>query len=382
MSVLLRNGCNFLKNPGLYIHVPFCRSKCPYCGFYSIASISLVPRWLESLKQEINLYKGLFGAPFDSLYLGGGTPTVLTPMQLNDIMDHLFTCCQFTEGTEITVEANPGDIDLEKVIALKSMGFNRVNLGVQSFKDDELKFLGRRHSGGDAEKAIESIRAAGFENLGVDFIYGLKGQTLEGWRDNLEKAMAFSPEHISCYELSIEKGTLFSRMKDNGQLALPDQEIEESFFLTTSEFLEGSGYIHYEISNFARGEAFYSRHNRKYWDSSPYLGLGPSAHSFDGASRWWNHGSVRRYCEAIEKMESPVEENEILSGQQAVMESVSLGLRTRWGFDQKLIGNSAELKKNIPMLINSGFIRVEGDMIIPTKKGFLIADRLPLYFLD
>jgi oxygen-independent coproporphyrinogen III oxidase len=371
-----------LKNPGLYIHVPFCRSKCPYCGFYSIASLSLVPRWLEALKKEIELYQGQFDAPFDSLYLGGGTPTVLTLTQLNNIMDHLFKCHQFIEGTEITIEANPGDIDRKKAIGLKNMGFNRVNLGVQSFKDDELKFLGRRHSGREAGEAIEGMRAAGFENLGVDLIYGLKGQTLEGWRDNIEKALIFSPEHISCYELSIEKGTLFSSMKDKGQLPLPDQDIEESFFLTTSEFLENRGYIHYEISNFARGEAFYSRHNRKYWDRTPYLGLGPSAHSFDGASRWWNRRSVRGYCEALEKSESAVEENEVLSEEQVVMESVSLGLRTRWGFDQRLIQDSAELKKNIAMLIDTGFIRVEGDMIIPAKKGFLIADHLPLYFLD
>jgi oxygen-independent coproporphyrinogen III oxidase len=371
-----------LKNPGLYIHVPFCSSKCPYCGFYSIASISLVPGWLEAVKQEIELYRGLFDAPFDSLYLGGGTPTILTPMQLNDIMDHLFACYQFAEGTEITIEANPGDINREKIIDLKNMGFNRVNLGVQSFKDDELKFLGRRHSGREAEEAVESLRAAGFENLGVDLIYGLKGQNLDGWRDNLEKVISFSPEHISCYELTIEKGTPFSSMKDKGQLALPDQEIEESFFLTTSEFLESRGYIHYEISNFARGEAFYSRHNRKYWDRTPYLGLGPSAHSFDGASRWWNQRSVRKYCEALEKIESPVEENEILSGEQILMESVSLGLRTRWGIDQRLIGGSPELKKSIAMLVDTGFIRVEGDMIIPTKKGFLIADQLPLHLLD
>lgn len=371
-----------MGHPGLYIHIPFCRSKCPYCGFYSIASISLVPRWLEAFKKEVDLYKGLFNAPFDSLYFGGGTPTVLTLTQISEIMDHLFTCYQFTEGIELTIEANPGDIDIDKCGGLKALGFNRVNLGVQSFKNDELKFLGRRHSGREAEEAIESMRAAGFENLGIDLIYGLKGQTLEGWMDNLEKALAFSPEHISCYELSIEKGTVFSSMKDKGQLVLPEQEIEESFFLTTSEFLENRGYIHYEISNFARGETYYSRHNRKYWDRTPYLGLGPSAHSFDGTMRWWNQRSVRRYCEALEKKESPVEENEVLSKEQVVMESVSLGLRTKWGFDKRLVGDTSESKKNIAMLIESGHILVKGDMIVPTKKGFLIADSLPLYFIE
>jgi oxygen-independent coproporphyrinogen-3 oxidase len=370
-----------MSYPGLYIHIPFCRSKCPYCGFYSIASTSLVPRWLEALKKEIDLYQGTFKGPFDSLYFGGGTPTVLSLTQLKEITDHLFIRFEFIEGTEITIEANPGDMDREKIVGLKSIGFNRVNLGVQSFNDDELQFLGRRHSRKEAEAAIDYLRASGFDNIGIDLIYGLKGQSLKSWNNNLEKALTFQPEHISCYQLSIEKGTLFSDMKGRGLLESLSEDMEESFFLITSEFLESHGYIHYEISNFARGESFYSRHNRKYWDHTPYLGLGPSAHSFDGVSRWWNLRSVRRCCEAIERMESPVEEHEILSSEQIIMETVSLGLRTKWGFDQRVLGDNAGLKKNIAMLEDSGYIKVEGNMIIPTKKGFLIADHLPLCFL-
>lgn len=340
-----------------------------------------MPRCLDALKKEIALYQGLFKEPFDSLYLGGGTPTILSLTRLKEIMDCLFTYFEFKEETEITIEANPGDMDREKIFGLKSMGFNRVNLGVQSFNDDELAFLGRRHDGKEAKEAIAYLRASGFDNIGIDLIYGLKGQSLEGWKNNLEKALTFQPEHISCYQLNIEKGTSFSSMKESGLIEPLKEEMEESFFLTTSEFLEGHGYTHYEISNFARGITFYSRHNRKYWDHTPYLGLGPSAHSFDGASRWWNPRSVRRYCESLEKMESPVEEHETLTSEQIIMENVSLGLRTRWGFDKRMLVNNPELQKTISMLTDSGCIHVDGDMIIPTKNGFLIADHLPLYFL-
>jgi oxygen-independent coproporphyrinogen III oxidase len=366
----------------MYIHVPFCRSKCPYCGFYSLASVSLIPRWLQALQKEIDIYCGTFYPPFDSLYFGGGTPTILATAQLQEIMDHLFNRYNFQEGTEITIEANPGDIDFIKSKELKAMGFNRINLGIQSFDNDDLQFLGRRHNAHEGVQAFQQLRTAGYDNIGIDLIYGLKDQTLGSWKINLEKALALRPEHISCYQLTMEKGTQFWSMKNKGLLESPDQETEESFFLTTSEFLESHGYIHYEISNFAKDESCYSRHNRKYWDRSPYLGLGPSAHSFDGASRWWNQASVRKYCEALEKMESPVEEKEMLTQEQVLMETVSLGLRTKWGLKRGLLGDNKDIEKNIAMLEERKYIRFDGDRVIPTKKGFLIADRLPLYFLD
>jgi len=370
-----------MQHPGLYIHIPFCRSKCPYCGFYSVASSSLVPRWLDALTKEIILYKDLFKETFDSLYLGGGTPTTLGLRELNEIMDCLFTCFRFEDDTEITIEANPGDVDNEKIAGLKSIGFNRVNLGVQSFNDDELLFLGRRHGAQEAEQAIACLRGSGFDNIGIDLIYGLKGQSREGWKDNLVKALAFQPEHISCYQLNIEEGTPFLKMKEKGLIEPLEEAMEESLFMTTSEFLEEHGYIHYEISNFARGGSFYSRHNRKYWGHAPYLGLGPSAHSFDGSSRWWNPRSIRGYCESLERGESPVEGQEKLTEEQKIIETVSLGLRTRWGFDKRTLIDSPELKKVVTGLTESGYIKVDGDMIILTKKGFLMADHLPLYFL-
>ncbi|MBN1627409.1 MAG: radical SAM family heme chaperone HemW [Deltaproteobacteria bacterium] len=369
-----------MNHPGLYIHVPFCRSKCPYCGFYSIVASSLIPRWLDNLKREAARYKELFKESFDSIYLGGGTPSILGIDQLKEIIETIFLVYQFENDTEITIEANPGDINREKAAALKEMGFNRVNVGVQSFNDDELLFLGRRHSVRDAEDSISCLRESGFDNIGLDLIYGLPGQSPDAWKHNLERAVAFEPEHLSCYQLSIETGTAFANRKEKGLIETIGEEAEESFFIATSGFLEGHGYIHYEISNFARGEAFYSRHNRKYWDHTPYLGLGPSAHSFNGRSRWWDIRSVRRYCEAIERDESPIEESEDLTGEQMVMETVSLGLRTIWGFDMNILHRDKELDKVVSMLEESGYIHVRDGRIIPSEKGFLIADQLPLYF--
>ena len=370
-----------MNYPGLYIHIPFCRSKCPYCGFYSIASASLVPRWLDAFKKEAVLYKGLFKEPFDSLYLGGGTPTALETQQLKEIIDCVSSCYYFKDDTEITIEANPGDVDMGMCAALKAMGFNRVNLGVQSFNDDELLFLGRRHNADEAKDAIEFLRGAGFNNVGIDLIYGLPGQSLEIWKKNLERAVTFNPEHLSCYQLNIEKGTPFFRMREKGLIEPLKEETEESFFLETSEYLEGHGYIHYEVSNFAKGEKHYSRHNRKYWDHTPYLGLGPSAHSFDGSSRWWNVRSVTDYFKAIEKGSRPVEECEKLNQEQLMMETVSLGLRTKWGFDMNILHQSDETDKVISTLVKSGYIHVRDRRIIATRKGFLIADHLPLHFL-
>jgi len=366
-----------MSNPGLYIHIPFCRSKCPYCDFYSIASPSLVPKWMECLKKEVVLYKGRFG-PFDSLYLGGGTPTLLDIRDLEDLTNCLSNHFDFSDDTEITIEANPFDMTEEKIAGLRTIGFNRINLGVQSFNDQELLFLGRRHRAKDAEKALEGLRSAGFDNIGMDLIYGLKNQSIKGWMENLRKTLLFKPQHLSCYQLSIEKGTVFWRMKEKGLIKLLNEEKERSFFLATSEFLEANGYIHYEISNFAREKTYYSRHNRKYWQRVPYLGLGPSAHSFNGSMRWWNYRSIRRYCNALEKGKLPIDDREELTEEQQHMEIVSLGLRTREGVELMEIEHDPGLHEKIFRLRDTGYIKFERNRIIPTREGFLVADRLPI----
>jgi oxygen-independent coproporphyrinogen-3 oxidase len=368
---------NDTKKPGLYVHIPFCRSKCPYCGFYSVPSTSLVPRWLEALQKEIIHYKDRFDR-FDSLYLGGGTPTCLDVGSLRKIMETLFDHFDFAADTEMTIEANPGDLSEENIIALKDIGFNRISLGVQAFDDRTLSFLGRTHTALEAEKALKNLRSFGFENIGLDLIYGYEGQTVKAWKNTLEKALSFQPEHLSCYELTFEKRTLFSRWKEKGIIKPLTEKELSTLFPTTSEFLQDHGYIHYEISNFAREMTYASRHNQKYWRHIPYLGLGPSAHSFQDSTRWWNVRSIRAYCKALESGEAPIEEHESLTKEQFILESISLGSRTREGFDLNEIPPDTLSTENLSKLQDAGFIRIQDNRVIPTQTGFLMADHLPL----
>lgn len=367
--------------PGLYIHVPFCRSKCPYCGFYSITSQSLIPRWLDALKREILLYKDQF-SKFDSLYLGGGTPSILEIQQIDEIIRVVTEHFKFADDTETTIEANPGDITKEKARGLKYLGFNRINLGIQSFDNNELNFLGRRHKAGTAERALEILKSSGLNNIGIDLIYGYDGQSLACWMRSLKKALSFDPMHISCYQLTFEKKTVFWNRKEKGEILPLDQDEESEFFLTTSNFLVNNGYIHYEISNFAKKEEVYSHHNCKYWNHTPYLGLGPSAHSFKDYMRWWNFSSIKRYCRNLKVREYPVKEKEVLTDEQFLLEALSLGLRTSRGFDIKLLQGIPDKDEVINSLEESGYIIVSDDHVVPTKKGFLVADHLPLVFIQ
>lgn len=327
------------------------------------------------------LYRGRF-ASFDTVYLGGGTPSFLDICTIEEILDYIKANCSIAEGSEITIEANPGDLNSENIAGIKSLGFNRINLGVQSFNDDGLLFLGRRHRTEDSERALKELRKAGFKNIGIDLIYGLKDQSLEKWKRTLEKAVSFNPEHISCYQLTIEGKTVFNAMKNKGELEELPEDAAGNFFLETSEFLEQQGYIHYEVSNFSRGIEFRSRHNSKYWLRIPYLGLGPSAHSFDGKKRWWNYRSVKKYCNSLEAGKTPVESFENLSKEQVILEKVSLGLRTIAGIRKGDLTGIPGALENIQKLEASEHLKIKDARVIPTKKGLLIADQLPLYILN
>jgi oxygen-independent coproporphyrinogen III oxidase len=363
-----------MEQPGLYIHVPFCRGKCPYCAFFSVPSRSLVARWIEALKKEVVLYKG-WSRAFDTLYFGGGSPSLLETGELAAIMDHLCTHHNFEPDAEITLEANPCDLTWDKIRAIKAMGFNRISLGVQSLDDRTLGFLGRRHTALAAERAFWDLRQGGFENISIDLIYGSCGEGLKQWLETLKRAVLLQSEHISCYLLSIEKRTRFHRLMDQGVLKPLSEEEEHCWFHATSRFLEKAGYIHYEVSSFARQEALYSRHNTKYWNHSPYLGLGPSAHSFHETRRWWNVSSVRAYCAALERGLEPVEDTETLSREQLKFESIFLGLRTRNGFHQdKMSGDLSG--EALGLFREKGFVSLSGGRVLPTRKGLLVADYL------
>ena len=321
---------NSRANAGLYIHVPFCRSKCAYCDFYSITDISKVEGYLHALSREMAFYRD-FAPCFDTVYIGGGTPSCLTPRQLAEILRNIRENFVLAPDSEITIEINPGDVDETWMRKLHDTGINRVSIGVQSFDDKILGFLGRRHDGRDGRLAVEAARKAGFLNLGIDLIYGVPGQSLVLWQQTMETALGFEPEHLSCYELTLEKGTpLHGRIKE-GRIVLPGEEEGFRFFSMTSDFLAGRGYTHYEVSNFARHRSLVSRHNCKYWDHTPYLGLGPAAHSYKGNRRWWNHRSLERYGQGVEDGLPPLGGEENLSPDELCLEALYFGFRTITG---------------------------------------------------
>lgn len=368
---------------GLYIHVPFCISKCAYCSFYSIESVNLIPDYLSALQREIEFY-GKYFHSFDTIYLGGGTPSLLSCEQLTSILSSIFKKYKVPADAEITLEANPGDISVEYLKELKKIGINRLNIGIQSFNDNLLKFLGRRHTAKEAIASIDAARQAGFDNLGIDLIYGVHGSGIKSWENTLQKAISFSPEHISCYQLSLDEKTPLYKTYIAGNFRRLTENQELKFFLTTSELLEDSGYSHYEVSNFARAEQFQSRHNKKYWHHVPYLGLGPGAHSFLDKRRWWNKSSVSDYIEDLIEGKMPLDGSETLSLDQLQLEALFLGLRTKTGIDLKLYQDKygldliAEKKQVIENLLEGGLVKLEKGFLIPTLHGLAVADSLAL----
>jgi oxygen-independent coproporphyrinogen-3 oxidase len=267
---------------------------------------------------------------------------------------------------------------------MREIGINRINIGVQSFDEKVLGFLGRRHSVKQAISAIEASREAGFYNIGLDLIYGVPGQGIESWLDTLTKALVFSPEHLSCYQLTLEPKTPLGIRCQAGEFSLPGEELQYEFFMKTSEFLRDAGYIHYEVSNFARGKEFASSHNQKYWNHSPFLGLGPSAHSFQSNQRWWNHRSLDQYLTSINAGNLPVQETETLTMEQLRLEALCLGLRTKRGVSLQGFKNQyaydlfTEKKELLAKLEEEGFISIRDGFLYPTQTGLALADSLSL----
>jgi oxygen-independent coproporphyrinogen III oxidase len=368
---------------GLYIHIPFCLSKCAYCSFYSIKSVNLIADYLTALQKEIEYYRDYFKS-FDTIYFGGGTPSLLTAGQIDSIFALINKTFKIDSNAEITMETNAGDISLSYLKSIRDMGINRLNIGIQSFDDQILKFLGRRHSSQDAITALEIAKQAGFDNLGIDLIYGVYGQNIRLWKNNLGQAVSFIPEHISCYQLTLEEKTPLYKKYLSHDLKLPDEKTELKFFLTTADFLEDAGYVHYEVSNFARAENLQSHHNMKYWRHIPYLGVGASAHSFLGNNRWWNMSSVKKYIQEIAAGRMPVESSEELTLQQLQLEALFLGLRTKRGINLKLYETEycLDLLKNkkamIDAMLKDKLVELRNGFLQPTRKGLALADSLAL----
>lgn len=360
---------------GLYVHIPFCQTKCPYCDFYSITDETLISAYLTALDAEARLYREQF-LIFDSLFLGGGTPSLLSSAQLGNLTKNLRRHFAFAPDSEIALEANPDDLTPEKLACFRDLGVNRLSLGVQSLDEAELRFLGRRHTARQARLPLESARAAGFENLAVDLMYGLPGQRPETWLQTLEQVLAFNPEHLSCYQLTIDAGetpalrTPLGRRAARGEIIPLGEEEERAFFLLTARFLTERGYIHYEVSNFAHEEKYYCRHNLKYWRHVPYLGLGPGAHSFDGARRWWNHPSLEQYGATLAAGAAPVAGSETLSPAQLRLEALYLGFRTRDGVGLDLIRRHPRGQEILSELERCGLVRVADGRAVPTPRAW------------
>ena len=297
------------------------------------------------------------------------------------------TAFAITKNAEITFEANPGDITAGLLAALRSTGVNRLNIGCQSFDDDTLAFLGRRHQARQAVEAIHMSRDAGFNHLGIDLIYGLPnlhGNAFANWLATLQTTLSFHPEHLSCYQLTVETDTPLADLLRKREITLPDLDFQARYFFRTSEILEEAGYQHYEVSNFALGNGFHSRHNSKYWNHTSYLGLGPAAHSFSGRQRSWNHWSVSAYLKDLAAGKLPVADSEFLSDEQLRLEALFLGLRTRRGihladfkrrYGQDLLAEKREILRK---LMEDNLVEVRDGFLIPTRAGLAVADSLAL----
>lgn len=381
---------------GLYLHVPFCSAICPYCDFAVARGRGADrERFVEALVEEIDLVdsaererdrtgeaEGFGTARFDTVYFGGGTPSALSLEQLGAIRRRLDAAFAIVPDTEWTIEVNPEDASPEWLAGWRELGFDRISLGLQALDDRALRYLGRRHDASEARASVERARTAGFRSVSVDLIYSLPGFDGGWWRRTLEEAVALGPDHLSCYELTIHDGTPFGRRRDAGRLRETGEDERAANFVATHRLLGELGYEGYEVSNFARTEGDRSRHNRKYWRHVPYLGLGPSAHSFDGRRRWWNVAQWKRWRDVIEGGASSVAEVERLTDRQLILEAVMMGLRQRSGVDCAALesrfgidpaaGNAAQIEA----WEKAGWLRVIGRRLAPTLDGMARADRL------
>jgi oxygen-independent coproporphyrinogen-3 oxidase len=376
------------KRAGLYVHLPFCSAICPYCDFSVLTGTEQRrARFVEVLKREIGLWDGreFPGKPFDSIYLGGGTPSLLDAEQLAAILDELRLRMPMAADARLSMEANPEDVTLASLAAWRAFGVDTLTLGVQSFDDAALRFLGRRHSGEEARRAVEAALGAGFDVVGVDLIFGLPDQDETSWERQLATAAALGPQHLSCYQLTIHAGTPFGFRQARGELREMPERGQASLFRLTHERLAAAGYVAYEVSNFARAPEHESRHNRKYWRHAPYLGLGPSAHSFDGARRWWNERKVGLWEDAVAAGGLPLAGEEWLGPPELALEHLMLGLRTREGVDLahlrslgfEIASTNAAL---LDRLAAERLIVVGGDRLVPTLAGWAVADGLAAAF--
>ncbi len=362
---------------GLYIHIPFCKSRCSYCGFYSTTHLEMRQQYVDALCKELTSLTSHL-SPLTSLYIGGGTPSQLTIAQLEQIflyINKVYPLPSIQGEIEITIECNPDDVTEEYAMALPQLGINRVSMGAQTFDDQRLRFLNRRHTASQVPQAVERLRQAGIRNISIDLMYGFPDETLEQWEHDINAALSLDVEHLSAYCLMLEEGTPLHRQLQQGLIRETNEETERQMYERLIDKLSEAGYEHYEISNFAK-PGFRSRHNSSYWNDVPYIGLGAAAHSYDGHRRSWNVADLKEYLRRVENGESPVEDSELIEGWTRYNDRITVALRTREGLDLTTLTDEHHdyCMKNARRFLNNGLLILSDHHLALTRRGIFVSD--------
>lgn len=373
---------------GIYIHIPFCKQACHYCDFHFSTSMKKKDEMVLALAKELQMRKKEFeNETIETIYFGGGTPSILTIDEIRFLIDAVYEHYVVAENPEITLEANPDDLSNERIIELSKTPINRLSIGIQSFFEEDLVMMNRAHNSAEASKCLEEATKY-FDNISLDLIYGIPGMSNEKWKQNIETALSFGIPHISSYALTVEPKTALNKLIQTGKIAKPKDEVAEAHFQILVETLEANGFIHYELSNFGK-EKYFSKNNSAYWLGEKYLGIGPSAHSYDGISRSWNVSNNSIYLKSMEENKLP-NETEFLTITNRYNEYVMTGLRTIWGVSleriDKEFGNEYldYLQKQSQKFINDDLLFMDNNILKPTKKGKFLTDGIAsdLFYLD
>jgi len=363
---------------GIYIHVPFCKQACHYCDFHFSTSLKLREDYLKALQREIEMRADEFDSMVNTIYFGGGTPSLLRSSEISEIINKLSVHFTIAKNAEVSLEANPDDLNREKLQELYNAGINRLSIGIQSLNDRSLKWMNRAHNCAEARSCIADAIELGFDNISIDLIYGLPNLTLKEWEDEINEILSFNIQHISAYCLTVEPETALGHRVKKGKEKPVDEESANEQFQILVELLEQNGMEQYEVSNFGK-PGFYSRHNTSYWKGVPYLGLGPSAHSYSSGKRSWNIANNARYIKSINEDKLPIS-TENLSDKDQINEYIMTGLRTIWGIDLDVLKNEfgydlkAEYSELLEELIEKSLVKLEGAKLTLTKAGLFLAD--------
>ncbi|WP_413999960.1 radical SAM family heme chaperone HemW [Flavobacterium sp. W1B] len=363
---------------GIYIHIPFCKQACHYCDFHFSTSMKKAAEMVLALAKEIQMRKiESENEVIETIYFGGGTPSVLTSEEINFLIEEVYKNYKVAENPEITLEANPDDLSEERIIELSKSKINRLSIGIQSFFEDDLKMMNRAHNSAEAKKCLEFVTQY-FDNISLDLIYGIPGMSNEKWKQNIETALSFGIPHISSYALTVEPKTALNKLIQTGKIAAPKDELAQEHFMILVETLEANGFIHYELSNFGK-KNYFSKNNSAYWLGKKYIGIGPSAHSYNGISRSWNVSNNPIYLKSIQEDKLP-NETEILSVADRYNEYIMTGLRTIWGVCLQRIEEEFGkayldyLNKQTKKFLDDDLLFIESGILKPTSKGKFLTD--------